>query len=140
MEDKKVNAEAYCIVPKGAWDKQCRLSFVATGNATSHIVEGEIADAIGDTESIETNSIDNEAGDMAVSFIKMDIEGAELKALQGSVNAIKQSTPTLAVCVYHNKEDLLDVAEYLKTIVPEYKLYLRHHNWGATETVLYAMV
>lgn len=23
---------------------------------------------------------------------------------------------------------------------PEYKIFIRHHNWGATETVLYAVV
>ncbi len=139
MVDKKVNAEAYCIVPKGAWDKQCRLSFVATGNATSHIVEGEIADAIGDTESIETNSIDNEAGDMAVSFIKMDIEGAELRALYGAENAIRNNKPKLAICVYHNPEDIFEIPEYILRIRPDYKLYLRHYSFDGTETVLYAI-
>lgn len=29
--------------------------------------------------------------------------------------------------------------EIFKKTQPQYKFYLRHHNWGATETVLYAI-
>ena len=75
-----------------------------------------------------------------VTFIKMDIEGAELNALKGSREIIKKYKPRLAVSVYHKKEDLIEIPLYIKELVPEYKLYIRHYSNAAIETVLYAVV
>lgn len=70
----------------------------------------------------------------------MDIEGAELKALEGAKKTIQKYKPTLAVCVYHRNEDILEIPQYIKSLVSEYKFFLRHHNYGGTETVLYAVL
>ena len=72
-----------------------------------------------------------------VTYIKMDIEGAELDSLKGMERIIRENRPKMAICVYHNNADILDIPEYVRKLVPEYKIYLRHHNWGAAETVLY---
>lgn len=69
----------------------------------------------------------------------MDIEGAELPALHGALKIIKRDKPTLAICVYHKREDLITIPQYIKKIVPEYKLYLRVHYAYASELVLYAV-
>jgi len=70
----------------------------------------------------------------------MDIEGGELDALKGAENVLKQYKPQLAICVYHKPEDLLNIANYLKMIVPDYNLYLdqKSTSWG--DTIIYAMV
>jgi len=75
-----------------------------------------------------------------VSFIKMDIEGAELNALKGAEKTILRDKPKLAICIYHSDEDMISIAEYIHKLVPEYKLYVRHHGVGYLETVLYATV
>ncbi len=74
-----------------------------------------------------------------VTFIKMDIEGAEVKALYGAEEIIKNQKPKLAVSVYHKIEHLWEIPLYLKNIVPEYRIFLRHHSPLEYETVCYAI-
>lgn len=75
-----------------------------------------------------------------ITFIKMDIEGAEVPALQGSVQLIRKYQPKLAICIYHRPADLWEIPLYVKQILPEYRLYIRHHSVCGYETVLYAVV
>lgn len=72
------------------------------------------------------------------SFIKMDIEGAELKALAGAKNIIKEDVPDLAICVYHNVNHLWDIILLLNSWQLGYEFYLRSYNAYTMETVLYA--
>lgn len=75
-----------------------------------------------------------------VTFIKMDIEGSEVKALSGAEEIIKKQKPKLAICVYHKPEHLWEVPLYIKKIVPEYKIFIRHHTPLEYETVCYALI
>lgn len=83
-----------------------------------------------------TDALKNEK----VTFIKMDVEGSEVKALLGAEEIIKKQKPKLAVCVYHKPEHLWEVPLYIKKIVPEYKIYIRHHTPLEYETVCYALI
>lgn len=74
------------------------------------------------------------------TFIKMDIEGAEMAALKGAEKTIKRNKPKLAICIYHSNEDMLRIAEYVHEIVPEYRIFMRAHNMGIAENVLYAVM
>ena len=75
-----------------------------------------------------------------VTFIKMDIEGAELKALKGAKNIILRDKPKLAISIYHKPEDIVEIPLFIKELVPEYKLYIRHYSNDSIETVLYAVI
>ncbi len=74
------------------------------------------------------------------TFIKMDIEGAELAALKGGAKTIKKYKPKLAISMYHKPEDMIEIPAYILSLVPEYKLYLRHYSTNDCETVLYAVM
>lgn len=74
-----------------------------------------------------------------VTFIKMDIEGAELESLKGAQKVIQRDKPKLAICIYHKPEDMVELPLYIKELVPEYKFYIRHHSNFINETVLYAI-
>lgn len=74
-----------------------------------------------------------------ISLIKMDIEGAELNALMGCEKILKEQKPKLTVCIYHKLDDFWTIPQYIKKTVPEYKISIRHHQYGTMGgTVLYA--
>jgi FkbM family methyltransferase len=75
-----------------------------------------------------------------ITYIKMDIEGAETEALKGMAQTIAKYKPKLAICIYHLPDDLWQIPEYIHSLNPDYKLYIRHHDveYGA-ETVCYAI-
>ena len=75
-----------------------------------------------------------------VTFLKMDIEGAEWDTLHGATNIIEKNKPTLAICIYHSDEDMLRIPEFIQSKWPEYKLYVRQHFFLPLETVLYAVL
>ncbi|CAK7052170.1 MAG: hypothetical protein DELT_01092 [Desulfovibrio sp.] len=70
-----------------------------------------------------------------VSFIKMDIEGAELAALQGAVETIHRDRPKLAISLYHKPEDLFELPFFLKEHCTDYSFFVR----GDAEFVLFAV-
>lgn len=84
-------------------------------------------------------TIDNALGDRRLSYVKMNIEGAEIDALQGGRNAICKWLPRLAISVYHRASDLWQIPEAILEMHSEYELYLRQHDGGIIETVLYAL-
>ncbi len=111
------------------------LSFSGNGHGDSRIVQGNVGEAI----SCKVISLDSFLPGK-VTFVKMDVEGAELEALKGSRKVIVQYRPKLAICVYHKKADLIEIPLFIKSLVPEYRLYIRHYGNSMCETVLYAVL
>lgn len=74
-----------------------------------------------------------------ITFLKMDIEGAEMMALEGAKNCIIRSRPKLAICVYHKLEDIVKIPRFIMNLGIDYKYYLRHHSYYTGETVFYAV-
>ncbi len=71
------------------------------------------------------------------TFIKADIEGAEMELLEGAAGIIKTKKPLLAICIYHRIEDLYEIPYFIKKLNSEYKMAIRHHSPSYCETVLY---
>ena len=76
-----------------------------------------------------------------ISMIKMDIEGAEAKAIIGCQQQIKENTPKLLLSVYHNYEDLWKIPRMIDELNGNYKFYLRCYGTELfpTEIILYAI-
>ncbi len=119
----------------GLWDREEKVYFAQSGelDSRSRITQDETGSCI------HAVALD-EVLDEKVTFVKMDIEGAELEALMGASRIIKRDKPKLAICVYHKPEDLTKIPLYISELVPEYKFYLRHYSNCQCETVLYAVV
>ena len=126
----KPYADKVTLVKKGTWDKDEIMHMTISGSASRVDSKGSTA--------VQLTSIDSVVQDEHVTFIKMDVEGAELKSLIGAKNTIINNHPRLAICAYHKGSDLYELPEYILSIVPEYKFYLRHYSTCAYETVLYA--
>ena len=132
MEVDKMKLSNVEIIPAGMWSCNTTLFFNSQGSMMSRIDEnGE--------DEVEVRALD-EVVDGKVTFIKMDIEGAELQALFGAEKTIKKYKPKLAICIYHRLEDILEIPAYIHSIVPEYKFYIRHYSFSTSETVLYATI
>jgi len=100
-------------------------------------------DRLEDSVVVKTQTIDAVVRDLEISkidFIKMDIEGAELDALQGAVNSIQKFRPTLAIAVYHRISDFHTISSWIKELNLGYKMYLGHYSIHTEETILYAEV
>lgn len=122
---------------KGAWNKHTFLRFYDGREGSSRVSEN-ISGAFPAT-SIEVDSVDSILNGRRVTYISMDIEGAEYNALLGAEQTIKKWKPKMAVCVYHKREDLFALLLLLKSFIPNYSFYMRHYSDNQTETVLYAI-
>lgn len=122
-------------INKGVWNEATVLNFQSDNALSSRLTEQSSS-----TVSIEMDSIDNVLQGNKATFIKMDIEGAELKALEGAADTIRRWKPLLAISLYHKPEDLLTIPQYIRSLNAEYTFYLRgHHPELAIELVLYAV-
>ena len=73
-------------------------------------------------KQIETTSIDDfvrRNGIARIDFIKMDIEGAELVALQGAAATIRTFKPKLAIAVYHRPTDITAIPAWIDEDGPD---------------------
>lgn len=130
---EKLGIDNVELIEAGLWKYDGQLDFSQQGNGSSHVFIQDNSEA----NKVKVVALDTYIRD-SVSFIKMDIEGAELEALKGAEYLIKRDKPKLAICLYHKKEDIWEIPYYIKTLVPEYKLYMRHYSNCENETVLYA--
>lgn len=129
------NLENIELIPKASWSRNTTLSFsVEQGKASSG---GKIGG--GDSCEILATAIDDITGNDKVTFIKMDVEGAELESLKGAAKTIQQDSPKLAICIYHKFEDLWEIPEYILKLNANYRFYIRHYTSYLYETVLYAI-
>jgi FkbM family methyltransferase len=92
----------------------------------------------GDIE-MPVTTIDDVLRERRLTYVKMNIEGAEIDALRGGRNAIGAWQPRLAISVYHRASDLWRIPQLVLEICRDYELYLRQHDGGIIETVLYAL-
>lgn len=126
--DKKIK-----IINKATWNSTGKLSFCQSGTEASKI---SVEDG---TALIQTTTLDEELHNEIVTFVKMDIEGAELETLEGSHSIIVNQTPTLAISIYHKMDDIFSIPELLLEYNDNYTFYLRHYSLERWDTVLYAL-
>jgi FkbM family methyltransferase len=93
-----------------------------------------------DPASAKVLTLDSYLDGRPVSFIKADVEGMEMELLRGAQRTIRTCRPKMSLCVYHYPSHLYEVAEYVRTLVPEYRLRLRHHAPLFGDFVLYCSV
>ncbi|MDR1616101.1 MAG: FkbM family methyltransferase [Syntrophomonadaceae bacterium] len=119
---------------QGCYNKNGTVTFSSGLDQTSNINEnGE--------ETIKVCRLDDFMKDKArPTFIKMDIEGAELAALQGAEFVIRNYKPRLAICLYHKPDDIWEIPLYIKSLCPEYLFYMRAYSPLPIEYVLYAVL
>jgi FkbM family methyltransferase len=117
------------LIGKGLSDQKGLLAFNAkAGSACSVVQEG--------CYQIQVTTLDERVNER-VSFIKMDLEGWELHALEGAQRHLLKENPALAIAVYHDAADFRKTFEYVMALHSDYRIYLRHYTEGWSETIMY---
>lgn len=120
-------------LPLGLSDCYGMLNFSAGNGEGASIQEAGTAHiAVVDLDSLM-------AGETKVDFLKLDVEGAELKALHGATQLISNSRPVLAISLYHRPQDLWELPLFLSSICADYQFYIRQHFSNSFECVVYAI-
>jgi FkbM family methyltransferase len=87
--------------------------------------------------SIETAPLDELVD--TCTIIKLDVEGAEPRVLQGAERLIRECSPVLAISAYHAQNHLWELPRLVRSLNPAYQFYLREHNAEGFDLVLYAV-
>lgn len=139
---------------KGLWDGDAELRFnpnrtvdeadlgTMAGALAAHIVEaGMLTHVYDESEEdgvavrVPVTSIDA-ATDTEATFIKLEIEGAELQALNGARQTIARQRPQMAISIYHKPEDLLTLTDFVLATGQGYTLGFRQHNPFAPDAMV----
>lgn len=134
------------VVERGLWDKDATLLFNPTqygpretalascSPLAGHVIEAGMAQHLyapeeesGESFTIHTTSIDATC-EAPVSLIKLEVEGSELKALEGARRTIERHRPKMAISVYHKPEDLITLIDFVQQTGKGYRMSLRQHN------------
>ena len=127
------------LFPYGTADVSKKVYFAAEAFETSCIISKEEAERrnFKGVEQIETRALDDVLCGKRITFIKMDIEGAEYEALIGARKLIMENRPRMAISVYHKFEDFVTLANLVLEMHPDYKISFRHYGFDELETVMY---
>jgi FkbM family methyltransferase len=114
-------------------DKDGTSKIKMTGSASSSILvnEGTEVECTTLDSFVVKNNIER------IDFIKLDVEGAEIDVLKGTVETIRKCKPKMAISVYHKPEDIILITSFLRGLLSESKFYLRHFSDNFSETVLF---
>lgn len=110
-------------------------SFAAVGSAASSFTNTDDDVAI----EVPVVALDEEDLPSPVTFVKLDVEGAEGATLLGARRLLRQDRPLLAVSCYHRQEDLWELPLLVHELLPGARLALRAHAAEAFDLVLYAL-
>jgi FkbM family methyltransferase len=76
--------------------------------------------------------------DPPVSYLKADVEGHELPLLQGAAGLIRQNRPKIAVTVYHEANDYLEIMRFIRDIDPSYQFRIKGITASGKPVMLHA--
>jgi FkbM family methyltransferase len=115
--------------------REGRLSFVADGSDAARVASAGAQDSV----EVDAVSLDTFLEGQQVTFLKMDIEGSEIDALEGAARVIRDDAPVLGICAYHRQDDIWKIPLLIKRLNPHYDFFLRPHKQEVWDLVCYAI-
>lgn len=130
---EKVKGYDVVLENKGLWSEESEECYAPEG------VGSKIA--VGGSEAAHLIDVDTYVERMRISrvdYIKLDVEGAEMRVLKGAAKSIAKWKPKMALSAYHKTEDLWLLTAYVKSLRPDYEFAFRHycidvHDYWTTE-------
>jgi FkbM family methyltransferase len=122
--EAEIAAGRVIVYDKGVWDREETLTFHR--NAENTAADSFVGSSEkGDNIQLPVTTIDKIVAELKlekVDFIKMDIEGSERRALRGARETITKYRPRMAICVYHMKDDPVEIPAVIGQIRQDYRL------------------
>jgi FkbM family methyltransferase len=112
----------------GLSNSSCILRFSENESGSHFDSNGEIAVQVDRLDSLNLSN---------GTFMKLDIEGGELEALEGARETILKFHPRIAVAVYHKPLDFVLIAELVLAIRADYTVFFRHYTETIYESVMF---
>lgn len=138
----EIEAGRVIVYPKGVWDREEALTLYI--NPRNSTVDSFVArPGTVEQPAIPLTTIDKLAAELKlekIDFIKLDIEGAESKALAGAAAVLKQFKPRLAVSSYHSGEEAGEIPAVIRQARGDYQMTCgpcSEYNWSIRPDVLY---
>jgi FkbM family methyltransferase len=107
------------------------VQFDSTGTETARIGKGPV--------TVRCVVLDDVLRDARPTFMKFDIEGAELDALNGARQVIISHRPIMVVSCYHQQSHLWEVPLLLADLCRDYRFFLRPHGAEGWDLLTYAV-
>lgn len=93
------------LVEAAVWDEDTELDFSDSGGRQSTLINAH-------KRKVRALKMDNLLQNEAVTYIKMDVEGAEKQALSGLEQHIKSDRPKMFIAAYHYDNDFLSCRSF----------------------------
>ncbi len=101
-------------------DSDKKALFGMRGGRNSGVSDGK-------TE-IDFLTVDSISKENDITYIKMDVEGEELRVIKGAQETIKKMKSKMLISCYHRTEDLITIPKAIYNIRCDYKIYMRHFS------------
>jgi FkbM family methyltransferase len=99
-------------------------------NASANVVSSGVDE---NSVSVDAVRIDDDIKE-PITFLKMDIEGAEQSAIRGAAEHIKNDKPKLGLSIYHSYEDMWKIPLMIDEICPGYRFHLQSKSGNLIPT------
>ena len=109
------------LINAAASDKSGEIGFMTNGGRHSVVSK--------DGNLISAFSLDDVLDGKRASYIKVDVEGMEEKAIIGMKNTILKYKPKMLISAYHKTDDYFLLPLLVKSIRNDYKVYMRHYKY-----------
>ena len=121
----EIASDRVILYPKGVWDKDDVLTLrVDPSNSAADSFVLQRPGAV-EVEKIPLTTIDKLVAELKldrVDYIKMDIEGAEPRALAGAHDTLVKWKPRLSIATYHHTDDAEVILRAVRAIRPDYRM------------------
>lgn len=113
------------VVPKGVWDRDDVLTLREdAGNSARDSFVGSFGPALRETR-VPLTTIDRLVAELhldSVGFVKLDIEGAEKRALAGAEHTLQKYHPRMAIAMEHLPDDPVAIPRVILALAPSYRV------------------
>lgn len=146
--------QVYAIEPSPIFFKSLKKTFLKSNNVTvlpfgildqkktMYLSKQDICSTISlsnnDAIRITTTTIDElfYKKNIAIDYLKIDVEGSDVLVLKGAVQTIKKYKPKISVAVYHEASHVKEITTFLKKTEPKYIIQSKGVHQGTGNYVL----